>query len=137
MTSLWYEEWNVGDEWVTASRTIEHADVILFAGLTGDFASLHTSDEFAKQTLFGKRIAHGLLGQAISIGFFFRLGLLDGTAMAYLNANTNFVRPIFLGDTVHAKISLKSKRETKKADRGVAIFRIQLINQRNILIFNG
>ncbi len=98
---------------------------------------LHTSDEFAKQTQFGKRIAHGLLGQAVSMGLCTRLGLLEGTTIAYLNANTNFVKPIFLGDTLYAKISVHSKRETKKTDRGIVILRIQLINQRGEVVQDG
>ena len=137
MASLWYEELSVGDEWETASRTIDHADVMLFAGLTGDFTMLHTSEEFAKQTPFGRRIAHGLLGQAISVGFFVRLGLFETTGMAFLNVNTTFVGPIFLGDTVHAKVSIKSKRETKKADRGIVAVRVQLINQRAEVVQDG
>ena len=134
---LYFEECNMGDEWISASRTLDHADVMSFAGLTGDYAMVHTSEEFAKKSIFGKRFAHGMLGLSVSIGLLFRLGLVDGTAMAFLNSNVNFTGPIFLGDTLHIKVSIKSRRETKKSDRGIVVFGIQMINQRAEVVQDG
>ncbi len=84
MSGKYLDEWVVGDEFVTPSRTITETDVVMFAAMSGDYNELHTSNEFMKTSNFKQRIVHGLLGLAISHGLLFRLGLLEGTAIAFL-----------------------------------------------------
>ena len=67
--ALWYEDFEVGSVVTTPARTVLEADIAMFAGLSGDYNPIHTDDEFAKQTEFGQRVAHGLLGLAIASGF--------------------------------------------------------------------
>jgi len=78
---------------VSPGRTIAEADVVAFAGLSGDFNPLHTDAEFAKRMRFGARIAHGLLGLVS------RLGFVEGTVEAFLGLNWKFKAPIMIGDT--------------------------------------
>ena len=128
---LYFEDYKIGDEFISPSRTISEADVMLFAGLTGDYNPLHTDEEFAKTTMFKTRIAHGLLGLSIGFGLFTRLGLLDKTALAYLGISScEFLAPIKLGDTIMSKAKVIAKRETKDPRRGIVTFGMSIVNQR-------
>jgi acyl dehydratase len=84
MAGKYLDEWIVGEEYHTPSRTLTETDVVMFAAMSEDYNELHTSEEFMKNTQFAKRIVHGLLGLAISHGLLFRTGLLEGTAIAFL-----------------------------------------------------
>src|SRR3990172_401500 len=109
---LYFEDLRIGDQFVSPGRTITEADVTLFAGLSGDYNPLHTDEEFAKQTPFGRRIAHGLLGLSMAVGLASRLGLFDGTGIGFLGLEWSFVGPIFLGDTIRARFAVEEKRPT-------------------------
>jgi acyl dehydratase len=132
-----YEEFNVGDEFVSPARTVTETDIVNFAGLSGDFNQLHTDEEFGKKTQFGKRIAHGLLGLAISSGLTQRTGITDGTVMAFLGLEWKFSAPIFIGDTIHVVQKVTAMRETKKPDRGIISFQTTVINQDGIVVQEG
>ena len=82
------EDLEVGFTVKTAGRTVTEADVVAFAGLTGDFTELHTNEEFARQTPFGRRIAHGALIFSIAIGLTTRTNLLDDTVVAFSRADS-------------------------------------------------
>ena len=130
----YFEEFNSGDKFVTPSRTITEADIVTYAGLSGDYHIIHTDEEFAKSTIFGSRIAHGPLTTAIALGLLFRLGLLDGTSMALLGLNTKFVNAVLPGDTIKCVVEVIGKRETKKPDRGILTLKIQIMNQREEVV---
>lgn len=134
----YFEEFSVGDEFATVSRTVTEADIVNFAGVSADFNQLHTDIEFAGKTPFGRRIAHGLLGLAFVSGCVGRSGLIEGTTFAFLEiASWKFLAPNFIGDTVTVYIKVADKKETKKGDRGVVVFDIRLINQRNEVTQQG
>jgi acyl dehydratase len=131
MVGKYFDEWVIGEEYVTPARTITETDVVMFAAMSGDYNELHTSDEFGKTTPFGKRIVHGLLGLAISHGLLFRLGILEGTAIAFLSIDSwQFKVPIFFGDTIHVKVKVIDKKaSSSKPDRGVIKLKLQIIKQ--------
>lgn len=135
--ALFFEEFAVGASWDSPARTITEADVVAFAGLTGDYNPLHTDEEFAKGTPFGRRIAHGLLGLAIATGLSTRLGLVDGTVIAFLGLEWKFTGPIFIGDTIRQRMTVTSVRETRKPDRGVVVFDVKVLNQRDEVVQEG
>lgn len=138
MPGLFFEDFNVGDTFVSPGRTLTESDVTLFAGLSGDYNPLHTDEEFARQTLFGRRIAHGLLVLSISTGLIARTGVLDGTVIAFLAIEQwNFRAPVFIGDTIACIQTVESKRETKKPDRGIVRFRSEVRNQKAELVQEG
>lgn len=137
MPGLYFEDVEVGKTYVTPGRTITEADVVLFAGLSGDYNPLHTDEEFARQTPFGRRIAHGALGVAVVTGLLNRLGLFDGTATALLEIHTRFVKPVFIGDTVHVEVVISDKRETRRPDQGIVVRQHRLINQRGEAVQEG
>lgn len=131
MCAMYYEDFEVGQEYVTSGRTISESDVVQFAALTGDWNALHTNEEYCKTTQFGRRIAHGLFGLSLMEGMKYRMGHFDGTAIASLGWTVKFVKPIYIGDTVRVKVRIKALRESKKPDRGVLDEEVLLVNQRD------
>jgi len=134
---LFFEELTVGAQYKTKSRTVTEADIVNFAGVSGDFNELHTSAAYAEKTPFGKRIAHGLLGLSISSGLTQGLDLYNDTLVAFLGLTWKFTGPIFIGDTVHVVQTIKEKRPTSKPGRGVVTFAVQVINQRGETVQEG
>ncbi|MBF7082552.1 dehydratase [Desulfallas sp. Bu1-1] len=139
MTGKFFDEWEVGDEYITPSRTITETDVVMFAAMSGDYNELHTSREYMKESQFGERIVHGLLGLAISHGLLFRTGVLEGTGIAFLGIESwQFKAPVFFGDTIHARVKVVEKRPSKsKPDRGIIKVLIQLIKQDGTVTQEG
>jgi acyl dehydratase len=131
---LTYEEWEVGAVYETRGRTITEADVVIFAGLSGDYNPIHTDAEAAKATPFGERIAHGMLTVAISTGLANQTGLMEGTTVALLEQNIKYKAPVKFGDTVHLRMEVTEKRETSKPDRGIVKLAAQMLNQRNEVV---
>lgn len=130
----YFEEFEEGEEILSPGRTVTEADVVNFAGISGDFNPLHTDEEYAKKTMFGTRIAHGLLGLAITSGLRAKTGVLDGTGMAFLDLKLTFKGAIFIGDTLTLRMKVKKKRETKKPDRGIIIMDVDLLNQKGEVV---
>jgi acyl dehydratase len=124
---------------MTPSRTITETDVVMFAAMSGDYNELHTSEEFMKNSQFGRRIVHGLLGLAISHGLLFRTGLTEGTAIAFLGVESwKFEAPIFFGDTIRVKMKVTEKRPSKsKPDRGVVKLFMEVIKQDETVVQSG
>ena len=133
----YFEDFNVGDEFVTVARTVTESDVVTFAGLSGDYNQLHTDCEFAKQAGFGGRVAHGFLGLSIASGLTDRTKYLEGTALAVLGVNWKFTGPIRLKDTIKVKVVVENKRETKKSDRGIVTFYMAILNQKGEIVQEG
>ncbi|MBS4023951.1 MAG: MaoC family dehydratase N-terminal domain-containing protein [Dethiobacter sp.] len=135
--AYYFEDFEIGQEFISPGRTITESDVMAFAGLSGDYNQLHTNTEFCSRTLFGKPIAHGLLGLSVTSGLLSRLGLAEGTTIAFLGLTWDFTGPIFFGDTVYARATIKEKRETSKNDRGIVIRQVELINQHGKTVQKG
>lgn len=139
MRGKFFDEWVVGEEYITPSRTMTETDVVMFAAMSGDYNELHTSEEFMKSSQFGKRLVHGLLGLAVSHGLLFRTGLLEGTAIAFLGVESwKFQAPIFFGDTIRIKVKVAEKRPSKtKPDRGVVKLFLEVIKQDDTVVQSG
>jgi acyl dehydratase len=137
MKRTFYEDFVVGDEFVTPARTVTEADVTMFAALSGDYNRLHTDAEYAAQGPFGERIAHGLLGLAIVLGLAYRTEIDPDGAVAFLGLSWKFSGPIKLGDTIHAIIKVASMRPTHTPDRGIIVQYTQLLNQRGAIVQSG
>jgi acyl dehydratase len=134
---LYFEDFEAGIEYASRSRTVTEADVVSFAGLSGDFNPLHTDAEFAKSSPFGERIAHGMLVVSMATGLINQMGWFDGTTLALLEITARFVGPVKFGDTVYALLTLKEKRESSKPDRGVVIMDLKVLNQRQEAVIEG
>jgi len=137
MTPLYFEDFEIGTEYVTRSRTITEADVVAFAGLSGDFNPLHVDEEFGKKTIFGTRIAHGLLGLSVASGLINQMGIGEGTVIAFLGLTWNFKAVIRFGDTITVHQRVAEKRETSKNDRGILRMSITVLNQNVEVVQDG
>jgi acyl dehydratase len=139
-TSLQYSDLHVGLAFRSPGRTITDADLVGFAGLTGDYSELHTSDVYAKKSQFGRRVAHGMLGLAYAHGLMWpRTGELRDTAVAFLGINEwKFVGPIFVGDTIFVDYVLGDLRDSKsRPNQAIATFDVKLVNQDGNVVQQG
>jgi len=135
---LFFEDLEIGQVFPTPARTITEADVVNFAGVSGDFNPVHTDEEYARGTLFGRRVAHGLLILAMLTGLRLRTGVFEGTLIAWLEIrNYRFLKPVFSGDTSRGETEIVEKRETSRPDRGVVVQRVRVFNQRGELVQEG
>ncbi len=129
--ALYYEDLTEGQTFTSPARTVTETDLVSFAMLSGDWNPIHTDQEFAEKTYYGKRVVHGIFGISMMTGLLDRTGLFDGSAIAMLGIRDwNFKGPIFVGDTIHFEMEIVSKRLTSKEDRGIVDLKFSLINQR-------
>jgi len=140
MEPIYFDDLSVGDSWKSPGRTITESDIVNFAGLSGDFVQLHTDAEFCKDTHFGKRIAHGLLGLSIASGLATRTDLVGGistTVIALLGLDWKFKGPIFIDDTIHVVLEVIETRNTSKDDRGIILLLRSVVNQHGDIVQQG
>jgi acyl dehydratase len=131
MRGLTFDEFQVGQAFDTMSRTITEADVVAFAGVSGDYNPLHTNEEFMKGSPFGGRIAHGMLCASIGTGLANQLGIFEGTTIAVMQITLKFTGAVKFGDTVRLTLTCRDKKESSKGDKGTATFSGELFNQRD------
>jgi acyl dehydratase len=137
-SGLYLDEFSVGQSWVSPARTITDADLVAFAGISGDFNPLHTDEEFAKSTQFGGRIFHGPGVFAVATGLESRLGIKVGTAIAFLGMHWNMKAPVRIGDTIKVNQQVAAVRaSSSKPDRGVVTFDVQITNQHDEVCQDG
>ena len=134
---LYLEDFEVGKEYFSPARTVTEADVTNFAGLSGDFNPLHTDEEFAKQNLFGTRIAHGALGFIISTGLSNQMGIYEGTTIAFMECTVKYPAPLKIGDTVHCVIVPTEVRRSSKPGKGILKQNLKLINQDGVTVMES
>ena len=132
---LHYENLTIGECWKSLGRTVTEADVVNFAGMTGDYDPLHVDHEFARQTPFGKPIAHGLLGLSLVAGLASHCPSVRTIAFMKIE-NWEFLKPIYIGDTVHAETEVVDK-ETNGRRTGYVTWRRRLVNQAGDVVQSG
>jgi len=133
--SLYFEDFSVGQKFVTKARTLTEADIVNFAGLSWDHNQLHTDAEYAASTRYGKRIAHGLLGVIAHAGLSYEL--TEDSILALLELTWQFKAPIYIGDTVHVKQTVKNLRESTAGDSGILTFEKEVLNQKDEVVQTG
>ena len=138
MSGLYFEEFSVGQKVVTVGRTVSEGDIFNFAGLTGDYNQIHTDAEFSKTTPFGQRVAHGLLGLSMAVGLIWRTGLLEGTVLAFREITEwKFVKPYFIGDTIHVEMTVTETKALPRIGGGAIIAAIVTKNQNDEVCQRG
>jgi acyl dehydratase len=126
----YFEDYSVGDSRETLGRTITETDIVLHAGQTGDFYPHHMDAEWCRTQDFGQRIAHGTLIFSVGIGM--TAGTINPLAFSYGYDRLRFIKPVFIGDTIHVRVTIKDKRDhPKRTDHGVVVEGVEVINQRN------
>jgi len=133
---LYFDELEVGHEWISGGRTVTEADIVNFAGFSGDFNPIHIDHEFAKTTPFRRPIAHGFAVFCIASG----LGVTTPPVrtMALLRVNYwNFNLPVFAGDTVRTTSRVKAKTPRGRGRRGEVVWYRTVLNQDGKVVQEG
>jgi len=138
LRGLYFEEFQIGMTIESPGRTVTEGDIVNFAGLSGDYTQIHTDAEFSKATLFGQRVAHGLLIMAMASGLAARTGVLEGTAMAFREVEAwKFSRPVFIGDTVHVLMTVIETKEMRRLGGGLVSIDMDVRNQNGESVGKG
>ena len=135
---MYFEEFELGQRITSPARTITEADVVAFAGLSGDFNSIHTDAEYVKDTAFGQRVAHGLLIVSIVSGLAVRTGIIEGTVLAFREIkNWKFSQPVFIGDTIHVILEVTGKKAMPRLGGGSIHLSLDVRNQDDKTVMRG
>jgi acyl dehydratase len=135
---LYFEEFQVGLKQRTPARTITETDVVNFAGISGDYTSIHTDAEYSKTTHFGERVAYGLLVLSVLTGLAARSGFLEGTALAFREIlQWKFSLPVFIGDTIHGEFEVVETKPLPRLGGGAVILAVRVFNQKEQVVMKG
>lgn len=135
---LYFEEFELGQRITSPGRTITEADVVTFAGLSGDFNSIHTDAEYVKNTAIGQRVAHGLLIISIVSGLAVRTGIMEGTVLAFREIkNWKFSQPVFIGETIHVIMEVTGKKAMPRLGGGSILLSLDVRNQDDQTVMMG
>ena len=130
MKELAYDDIKVGDS-ASVSKTITEGDIVTYAGITGDFNPVHIDAEYAKESMFKERIAHGMLVSGFISAV---LGYhLPGPNTIYLGQEVSFKMPVKIGDTVTAEATVTEKRDDKR----IIMLKTTVTNQRGEIVVDG
>lgn len=135
---FYFEEFEVGQKVTTAGRTVTEADIVTFAGLSGDYNQIHVDAVFSAHGPFGQRVAHGILGLAIASGLAVQTGILEGTVLAFREIGEwKFSKPIFIGDTIQVVMEVKEKKAMPRLGGGMVLINLEVNNQHGDMVMKG
>lgn len=121
---MYFEDYRPGVTRETIGRTITEADIVIHAGQTGDFYPHHMDAEWCRTQPFGQRIAHGTLVFSVAVGM--TAGEINPQAMTYGYDRLRFIKPVFIGDTIRCRATIKEKRD----DKNIVVEALEVLNQR-------
>ena len=127
-----YEDYTLGFTRETLGRTITETDFVIHAGQTGDFFPHHMDAEWCKTQPFGQRIAHGTLIFSIAIGQ--TASEINPEAFSKGYDRLRFIKPVFIGDTIHAKVVIADKSDDKKPAYGQVVEHVEVFNQHGQIV---
>ena len=132
----YFEDIEIGESYESPGRTITETDIVLFAGVSGDYNVIHTDAEFMKSSIFGERIAHGLLGLSV------QAGLLNRAMPAYASLGVaglrwKFKNPIKIGDTIRVRGKVTGKKDADAAGHGIVTLERTVVKQRDEIVQEG
>jgi len=133
-----FEDLRIGDSLLTHRRTVGEADIVAFGGISGDYFYMHFDEVAAKESPFGKRIAHGYFVLSAAAGLF--VSPAPGPVLANYGLDTlRFVKPVGIGDTIRARLTCKRKIDRNKKDasgqgQGVVAWDVEVTNQDGELV---
>lgn len=129
----YFEDYEIGSQRTSYGRTITETDFVVHAGHTGDFFPHHMDAEFMKTQAFGQRIAHGTMVFSIGVGL--TASVINPVAFSYGYDRLRFVKPVFIGDTIHTRTTIASKEDDpKRADMGRVFERTEVVNQKDEVV---
>jgi acyl dehydratase len=137
---IFFDELTIGRTFETPGRTVTETDIVMFAGMTGDYNDNHMNAEAAKKKAFGHRIAHGLLLLALTRGLMFRAKVTGTSAELDFSGipQLAFKYPVTIGDTIRVVFSVKELLENPAVpDRGTVLFQCNTLNQEGVLVLES
>jgi acyl dehydratase len=134
---LYFEEFQLGDATESGGRTVTEADIVNFAGLSGDYNLIHTDAEYAKGHMFGQRVAHGLLVLSIASGLAVRLGFMEETILAFRGLDWRFSAPVVAGDTIRVRVTVEATKAMARVGGGLVTLKMEVLNQRDEVVNRG
>lgn len=130
MQKEYFEDYEIGEKFISPGRTITETDIVIYAALTGDWHQIHTNAEYAKTTMFKERIAHGMLSLVVGTALLGRLGeyvLLPKSFIAFYGMDkVRLTSPVRIGDTIHCEATVSEKRDKQAA--GIIAYAIEIKN---------
>ncbi len=132
---LSFSQVRVGDEWRSEPLQVTAEAVLTFSQLSGDYNLLHNDEEYAKHSIFHRRIAHGHLTVSIASGFWSML--FSGKTLAMLETSYKFLAPVFLGDFIVTRVRVIDQKPASKYDGGVVTLSLQILTRGDILAVEG
>jgi len=133
----YFEDFALDQTLSSPARTVTEADIVAFAGLSGDWTAIHTDAEYAATTPYGQRIAHGLLGLSITSGLAARTGFIEGTVRAFIGLEWKFKGPVFIGDTIKMQAQVARLRAMPSMAGGMVTLKVRVTNQRGETVQEG
>ena len=135
---LYFEQFEIDMEITSQGRTITEADISAFAGLSGDYNQIHTDKTYASNTVFGQRVAHGLLITSVVSGLVVQTGFMEGTVIAFREISQwKFSHPVFIGDTITVVIKVTKTKKMSRLNGGAVTFSLDVYNQNNSVVQRG
>jgi acyl dehydratase len=135
---MYFGEFEIGHRIVTSARTITETDIVQFAGLSGDFNQIHTDAVYAAGSVFGRRVAHGLLVLSIVSGLAVQSGFMEGTIMAFREVDSwKFSRPVYIGDTIHTVLEVIEVKALPRLGGGAITLKLNVRNQDGESVQSG
>ena len=135
---MYFEEFETGQKIISAGRTVTESDIVGFAGLSGDFTQIHTDTKYSKSSPASQRVAHGLLGLSIASGLAVQTGVLEGTVLFFREIKEwKFVKPIFIGDTIHVELDVMETKAMRRIGGGTVDIALVVLNQNNETLMKG
>lgn len=133
---LFFDDIEVGQEWISPGRTLTETDIVNYAGLSGDFNPIHMDHEFARSTPFRQPIAHGLLVLSLSSGLAVNFPMMRTLAFVSIR-EWHFRGPVFVHDTMRVRTKVLEKESRARGRRGVVTWQRQIINQAGKVVQEG
>jgi acyl dehydratase len=138
MNSLYFEDFEAGQIFESAARTVTETDLTMFSMLSGDWNPIHADAEYARATRFGERVVHGALGIAMATGMMHQLGIFEESVVAMTDLQEwKFVAPILVGQTLRLRLEILGKEEGSSKRTGKLLRRLTILNQAGDVIQDG
>jgi acyl dehydratase len=134
---LFFEDYEVGQKMITRGRTITEADIVQFGALTGDFNPMHFDDDYMKDHMLGKRVAHGMLTISYAVGQAYQLGFMEQTVLSFRSVEMKFSIPVFVGDTVHVEMAVAELKAASRLGGGIVTMDVRIVNQEDKAVQKG
>ncbi|ELY52887.1 MULTISPECIES: MaoC family dehydratase [Natronococcus] len=135
----YFEDFEEGQTFESVGRTVTEADFVMHSALAGDWTELHTNAEYAEDSAFGERIAHGPMTFVQATGFVYRTGIVERTAFAFLGMNyMDLPNPVYIGDTLSLDIEVTETKDAgSRDDAGLVVLDTEMTNQDGTVVFQG